>query len=76
MSYSDVHELEMVRVHRGDTVLLALDIRPLVQTDSSAKRDFVTSEEELPASVGFGVEGLRDSATRITDVKHETTDDN
>lgn len=57
-------------------MLLALDTRPLARTDSSDRCDFVTSEEELPAEVSLGVEGPFDSATRITDVKHETTDDN
>jgi hypothetical protein len=57
-------------------MLLALDSRPVVQTDSFMQRDFLTSEEELPAAVGFGVEGPLDSATSLTDVKHETTDDN
>lgn len=57
-------------------MLFALDSRPVVQDDSSMKRDFLTSEDELPAAVGFGVEGPLDSATSLTDVKHETTDDN
>ena len=57
-------------------MVLALDTRPLVQTDFFGQRDFLTNEEELPAIVAFGVEGPLDSATRITDVKHETTDDN
>ena len=57
-------------------MLHALDMRPLVQTDFSGKRDFLTNEEELPAAVGVGAEGPLDSATRITDVRHETTDDN
>lgn len=71
-----MHKLEKVRVQQGETMLLALDTRPLAQTDSSDRRDFFTSEEELPAAVGFGAESPFDSATRITDVKHETTDDN
>lgn len=57
-------------------MLLSLDIRPIARTDSSERRDFVTTEEELPAAVMVGPEGPLDSATRITDVKHETTDDN
>jgi len=57
-------------------MLFALDSRPLVRTDSSDRRDFFTSEEELPAAVCCGPEGPLDSATRITDVRHETTDDN
>lgn len=57
-------------------MLLGLDTRPVARTDSSVRRDFFTCEEELPAAVSQGTEGPLDSATRITDVKHETTDDN
>ena len=58
-------------------MLLGLDTRPVARTDSSSvPRDFLTCEEELPAAVSQGTEGPLDSATRITDVKHETTDDN
>ena len=57
-------------------MLLALDTRPVAQTDSTDRRDFFTCEDEVPATVCVGPEGPFDSATRITDVKHETTDDN
>jgi len=39
-------------------------------------RDFLTLEDDLPATVVFGLTGARDRATSVTDVKHETTDDN
>ena len=39
-------------------------------------RDFLTLEDDLPASVVFGPTGARERATSFTDVKHETTDDN
>jgi len=75
-SNPDAHKLEMVGVQQGETMLLVLDTRPLAKTDSSDRRDFFTCEDELPATVSLGAEGPLDSATRITEVKHETTDDN
>jgi hypothetical protein len=57
-------------------MLLALDTRPVVQTDSSRQRDFATNEEELPAAVSMNAGGPVEMATRITEVKTETTDDN
>lgn len=43
---------------------------------NSAGRDEVTSEDTLPAIVEVTAEGLvRESATRLTDVNQETTDD-
>ena len=57
-------------------MLLALDTRPIVQTDSSRQRDFATNEEELPAAVSMNAGGPVEMATRITEVRTETTDDN
>lgn len=57
-------------------MLLALDTRPVLRTDSSDQRDFLTSDEELPAAVSMSVDGPLEAATRITDVRTETTDDN
>lgn len=56
--------------------MFILDMRPMARAEFSEQRDFLTSEEELPAAVSFAVEGPLDTATRLTDVKHETTDDN
>jgi hypothetical protein len=56
--------------------VLAFDMHPTAQTDFSTQRDFLTSDEELPAAVSVAVDGPLDAATRFTDVKHETTDDN
>jgi hypothetical protein len=46
-----------------------------VQGEAST-RDFLTLEDDLPAAVAFGSAGVRERATSVTDVKHETTDDN
>jgi hypothetical protein len=59
-----------------ETMLLALDTRPVIETGSFSQRDFVTSEEELPAAVSMTEDAPAEAATRITDVKTETTDDN
>lgn len=42
---------------------------------SSAYRDASTSDEPLPATVETTDSGLYEHATLLTDVKHETTDD-
>jgi hypothetical protein len=57
-------------------MLFFLDTRPRVQTDFSNQRDFLTSDEELPAAVRLTIDGPRDAATYFTEVKTETTDDN
>lgn len=57
-------------------MVFAFDTRPMVRTDYADQRDFLTCEEELPAAVSFALDGPLDAATRLTDVKHETTDDN
>lgn len=43
---------------------------------NSIGRDEITSEETLPAIVDMTADGMvRECATRLTDVSHETTDD-
>jgi hypothetical protein len=42
----------------------------------SFQRDFVTLEDDLPAAVSWNANVPKDAATLLTDVKHETTDDN
>ena len=56
--------------------MFVLDMRPIGRMDFMEQRDFLTSEEELPAAVSFAVDGPLDATTRCTDVKDETTDDN
>jgi len=56
-------------------MMFLLDMRPLAGSDRTDRRDFLTNEEELPATVSLGADGPSEAATRITDVKHETTDD-
>ena len=57
-------------------MLFFLDTRPTVQTYFPDQRDFLTSDEELPAAVRLTIDGPRDAATYFTEVKTETTDDN
>lgn len=57
-------------------MLLALDARPVTQTELFNERDSLTSDEELPAAVSLTATGPSEAATRITDVRTETTDDN
>jgi hypothetical protein len=45
-------------------------------TLTTEERDFLTCEDELPAEVVVFANGAIERGTRITDVKHETTDDN
>ena len=51
-------------------------IKPHSAQAKVSTRDFLTLEDDLPAAVAFGPGGPRERATSITDVKHETTDDN
>jgi hypothetical protein len=57
-------------------MLFALDTRPVTQTELFVGRDSLTSDEELPAAVSLTATGPLEAATRITDVRTETTDDN
>lgn len=57
-------------------MLFALDTRPVTQAELFAGRDSLTSDEELPAAVSHTATGPLESATRITEVRTETTDDN
>jgi len=57
-------------------MLLALDTRPATQTELSDPRDFLTSDEELPAAVSFTATGPLEADTHFTEVRTETTDDN
>ncbi len=57
-------------------MLFALDTRPATQTELFDKRDSMTSDEELPAAVSLTATGPWEAATRITEVRTETTDDN
>lgn len=40
------------------------------------QHDFITFEDELPAEISVTSAGASEHATSLTDVKHETTDDN
>jgi hypothetical protein len=57
-------------------MLFALDTRPVTQTELFGERDSLTGDEELPAAVSLTATGPSEAATRITDVRTETTDDN
>jgi len=57
-------------------MLFVLDTRPVTQTELFNKRDSLTSDEELPAAVSITAIGPLEAATRITEVRTETTDDN
>ena len=57
-------------------MLLALDTRPVTQSEYFPDRNSLTSDEELPAAVSVTTKGPLETATRITEVRTETTDDN
>lgn len=57
-------------------VSIVLLEKALIQVGTVFQRDFVTFEDELPAEVSVTSAGASERATSVTDVKHETTDDN
>lgn len=52
------------------------DIELLPDQSLNSRQDFVTLEDDLPASVSLLSGTAKDGTTSFTDVKHETTDDN
>jgi hypothetical protein len=56
--------------------MLALNSRPVAEMLLSLQRDFLTSEEELPAAVDCGADSPYETMTRVTEVRSESTDDN
>lgn len=64
-----------MEVYYGMWISLGL-VRAETLPSSYGERDFVTMEDELPAAVSWRAQAWRDAATRLTEVKVETTDDN
>lgn len=72
-AFSSIYGIDYVH---GRKLMRYLCTVPVESTALMQDRDFITIEDELPAEVALRPDGPLDRGTRLTDVNHETTDDN